>query len=331
MRAGGQQFQGPSNCLWRHSVLSRIMKTEAKTPGMSSTLSRRPAAVVWRAILRSARLVGRTVEQCASDNTPMMAAGLAFYTLLSLAPALWVVVAFAGVVIGRESARAEIVQWTAQTIGLRAADLVGSLAVQVEENSSWATVLGVVSLFFGATLSFGALQDSLNRIWRLKSEDRGFLRGIVGGFFTRRLLAFGVVVAGGLLLLLSLLVAALITAIARFVPDFLPASPLLLESLNFTASLLLMMLLFTAVYRILHQGVFAWHDILVGAFVTALLFAIGKTLIGLYLGSTGVTSVYGAAGSLVLLLLWVYYSAQIFLFGAEFTEVYARSRRSPRQ
>ncbi len=274
---------------------------------------------------RTYKLLRETVDECVKDNTPMLAAGLSFYTLLSMAPALWVLVGITGAIVGRASARGQIMDWTNTAIGQRAAQYVGGVVDKVDTSSSLATVIGLVSMFFGATLVFGALHDSLNLIWEVPPvEGRHWIRG----FFVKRLVGFLVVLLMGVLILATLLVHAAITVAARFVPDFLPAPSFVLQIVTFLIAMVTILLLFAGIYRFLHDATMNWHDVWVGAAVTSVLFAIGKMLIGIYLASAGLSSAYGAAGSLVVLLLWVYYSAQIFLFGAEFTEVYARSRRS---
>jgi len=275
-------------------------------------------------IRNAGRLLWRTIDACQRDDTPFLAAGLSFYTVLSLAPALWLVTAIVGAWAGRESARAQIIKGTTELAGSDAAGFVSRVVDQVEATSSLATVVGLVSMFFGATLAFGSLYDSLNRIWKvIPPPDRGFIRG----YLTKRLLAFVLVLLMGILMLLSLLLTATVAAAARFVPDSLPATGFAIEAINFVISMGLMFVLFAAIYAILHDHNIDNHDVWIGAGVTAVLFAIGKSLLALYLASTGLTSAYGAAGSVVVLLLWVYYSAQIFLFGAEFTELYSRARK----
>ena len=273
------------------------------------------------------KLLWQTIDACQRDNTSLLAASLSFYTLLSLAPALWVVIAFAGAWVGRESARGEVMQWTANMVGGRAASYVGGVLSQVEGTNYVATLVGLLSMFFGASLAFGALYDSLNRIWKVPPRPD---RGIIRGYFTKRFLAFLLVLLVGVLILASLLLTTMVAALARMGAYSFAVPRLLLESINFAIAMGLVMLLFAAIYRILHDTKIAWHDVWIGAAVTAALFAAGKALLSFYLASAGLTSSYGAAGSLVVLLLWVYYSAQIFLFGAEFTEVYAR-RRAGRQ
>jgi membrane protein len=190
-------------------------------------------------------------------------------------------------------------------------------------SSSFATIAGVASLFFGATGAFSALQDALNLIWEVPASARGYIRQ----FFFKRLLSFMAVMMAGLLLLISLLIGAGISAAGRFIPQALPATEFLLQAVSFLVTLVLVTVLFAMLYRILPDSWVAWRDVWTGAAVTALLFSIGKTLIGLYLGHSSSSSPFGAAGSVVVFLLWMYYSAQIFLFGAEFTEVYAVARR----
>jgi membrane protein len=279
---------------------------------------------------RVSALVLQTIDKCQRDNTPMLAAGLSFYAMLSLAPALWIVLAAAGSVIGRESANHVVVQWMTSNLGPNAAQYLADIVDQVNESSRLATIGGGIAVFLGATAAFGALQDSLNRIWHQRdSSDVSFLATIKGatrGFVVRRVFAFLIMLLLGALLLASLLASAALTFVARYVPSNLPAPQLMLEAADFVGSVLLMMLLFGTIYHMLNKKTFGKKGIWTGAAVTAVLFAAGKTLIGLYLGGAGVRSAYGAAGSFVLLLLWIYYSAQILLFGAEFTEVYSRQR-----
>ena len=278
-------------------------------------------------IRKAGRLLWQTIDACQQDNTSLLAASLSFYSLLSLAPALWVVIAVAGAWVGRESARAEVLQWTTNMVGPAAASFIGGVLTQVEASSYIATIVGLVSMFFGASLAFGALYDSLNRIWKVPPRPEGIVHGI-RGYFTKRLLAFLLVLLVGVLILASLLLTTMVAALARMGAYLYPVPRPLLEAVNAAIAMGLVMLLFAAIYRILHDAKIAWHDVWIGAAVTAALFAAGKTLVSLYLSSAGLTSAYGAAGSLVVLLLWIYYSAQIFLFGAEFTEVYSRTRKS---
>jgi membrane protein len=289
-----------------------------------------------RFLSRLGYLLATTVEKCQRDNTPMLAAGLSFYTMLSLAPALWIVVAAAGAFIGRESAHHAVVGWITRNMGSNAAEYFAGVVYQVNESSLLATIGGTIAVFLGATAAFGALQNSLNRIWHQPdTSDSGILaslKGFTRGFVIRQAVAFLIMLLLGGLLVASLFASAALTVLASYVPVNLPAPRVLVTAADFIVSVLLMMLLFGTIYQMLHRKAFGKGGLWTGAAVTAVLFAIGKTLIGLYLGSAGLRSAYGAAGSFVLLLLWVYYSAQILLFGAEFTEVYSRERaRHPRQ
>ena len=266
-----------------------------------------------------------TVERCIKHNTSLLSAALAFYALLSLAPALYFVVAAAGVVIGRSAARDEVMSWSSQMLGSSGAGFIGEVLDRGGSAGSFANIAGLVSLAYGATVAFGALQDALNLIWEVPPRERGYIKQ----FLVKRLVSFLAVMIVGVLLLVSLLTDAITATAARLMPESLPGSTeFLLHAANFTASLILVTILFALLYRILPDSWVAWRDVWTGAAITALLFATGKALIGLYLGHSTTSTPFGAAGSVVIFLLWVYYSAQIFLFGAEFTEVYAVARRA---
>jgi membrane protein len=278
---------------------------------------------VQRRILTTAGLFREAFERCFKHNTSLLSAALAFYALLSLAPAIYFVVAAAGVVIGRRAARGEVIAWAIQMLGSNGASLIGEV-LDRGRGGSFATIAGIVSLAYGATVVFGALQDALNLVWEVPPPDRGYIKQ----FFFKRLVSFVAVMIVGVLLLISLLTDAVISAAGKFMPQALPATEFLLQATNFTVSFALVTVLFALLYRVLPDSWVAWQDVWTGAAITALLFSIGKALIGLYLGHTTTGSPFGAAGSVVIFLLWVYYSAQIFLFGAEFTEVYAVARRA---
>lgn len=266
----------------------------------------------------------QTIERCVKHNTSLLSGALAFYALLSLAPALYFVVAAAGMVIGRREARGEVIEWATQMIGPGGSAFIGGVLDRDGMGSSFANIAGVASLVVGVSGAFGALQDALNLIWEVPPVERGYIKQ----FFFKRLMSFVAVTIAGLLLLIALLIGAMISAAGKFMPQALPATEFLLQAANFAVSLALVTVLFAMLYRILPDSWVAWRDVWTGAAVTALLFSIGKTLIGLYLGHSTSSSPFGTAGSVVVFLLWVYYSAQIFLFGAEFTEVYAVARRA---
>ena len=231
----------------------------------------------------------------------MLSAALAFYGLLSLAPALYFITSAAGIIIGRRAARGQVLAWATQMVGSGGSRLIGDLLDRSSKNGSFATIAGVVSLAYGATVVFGALQDSLNRVWEVPPTERGFIKQ----FFFKRLVSFVAVMIVGVLLLVSLMIDAIISAAGKFVPESLPGSPFFLQTANFVASLVLVTILFGLLYRVLPDSWVAWHDVWTGAAITALMFSTGKALIGLYLGHTTTGSPFGAAGSIVIFLLWV--------------------------
>ncbi len=286
-----------------------------------------------RALRRFGILLAQTVDKCARDNTSFLAGSISFYSMLSIAPALWIVIAITGALVGQRSARAAVLNWVAQNIGTLGAKYIETVIDQVNESSRLATIGGTFAVFLGATAAFAALQNSLARIWNLPDDPVvGFwpgLRDFVRNFFTTRLLGFVAMFISGLLLVCSLFAGALLSFAEHYMPASLPAPQLLLDAGHFLISLILMLLMFAAVYFLLHRQSFATGEIWVGATVTAILFAIGNAVISPYLGRSGPRSAYGAAGAFVLLLLWIYYSAQIFLFGAAFTEVYSRYCKQP--
>jgi membrane protein len=255
------------------------------------------------------------------DNAPRLGAALAYYTLFSLSPLLIIAVAIAGLIFGREAAQGHIV---AQIEGLVGHD--GAVAVQAMIESARkpasgiiASLFGLLTLLAGATGLFAELQAALNTIWEVPDQPG---RGVVG-ILKNRFLSFAMVLGMGFLLLVSLLVSAGLAAAGHFVGGLLPAGASLGQVVNFLVSILVTTLLFAMIYKYLPNVTIAWNDVWIGATATALLFTAGKFLIGLYLGTSSVTSAYGAASSLVIILIWVYYSAQIFLLGAEFTQIYA--------
>lgn len=286
-----------------------------------------------RILRRFGSLIAQTVDKCARDNTAFLAGSISFYSMLSLTPALWVVIAVAGSLVGQDSARSAVMDWVSQNIGYLGARYLETAIDQVNESSRLATIGGAVAMFLGATAAFAALRNSLAVVWNLPStETPGFwasLGAFAKNFFTTRLLAVAAMLVFGVLLVCSLFIGALLEFLERYVPAALPAPGLILDLAHFLVSYAFMMLMFAAVYHLLHRKSFDRSEIWVGAGLTAFLFAIGNSVIGPYLGGAAVRSAYGAAGAFVLVLLWVYYSAQIFLFGAAFTEVYARSSKSP--
>jgi membrane protein len=255
------------------------------------------------------------------DKAPRLGAALAYYTIFSLAPLLVIVIGVAAFVFGREAAQGEVLGQLQGLLGEAGAQAIQGMiqnASQSKTTGAFATVIGVATLLFGASGVFGELQDALNTVWGVKPKPG---RGILGTI-KQRFLSFAMVAGIAFLLLVSLTVSAALAAVGKFTEGLLPTE--ILHVVNFVTSFAVITLLFAMIYKLLPDARIAWSDVWIGAAVTALLFTIGKFAIGLYLGKSSVASAYGAAGSLVILLVWIYYSAQILFFGAEFTEVYAR-------
>ena len=256
-----------------------------------------------------------------NDNVPRLGASLSFYTLFAMAPVLVVSIAIAGLAFGEEAVRGEVVTQMRGLVGEEGARAVQTMlqAASKERESRIATVLGLFTLFIGATGAFLELQTAINGIWRVKPKEGGhWLKELV----MQRLISFGLVIGVGFLLLVSLLVSAALAALHRYMGVTFPGLAELWQAANVLVSFGIITVLFAMIYRILPDRDLAWRDVWVGAMVTAGLFSIGKFAIGLYLGTSGLASTYGAAGSVVVLLLWVYYSSQVVLLGAEFTRAW---------
>ncbi|MBT2305148.1 YihY/virulence factor BrkB family protein [Variovorax paradoxus] len=256
------------------------------------------------------------------DFAPSMGAAIAYYTMFSLAPLLVIVIAIAGALFGREAVQGEIVAQLSDLIGEEGAIAVQGLVRSASEpgKSLMAGLISSAVLLVGATTVFAELQNALDRIWHVPEKDKP---SGVWAVLRARLLSFGLILGLAFLLMVSLLVSAGVAVFGTWAGDLLPGLELLLQGLNALISLSVTTLLFAMIFKFMPTARIAWRDVWVGAAVTAVLFEIGKLLIGLYLGKSGFTESLAAAGSLVVLLAWVYYAAQIFLLGAEFTKVYA--------
>ena len=267
-------------------------------------------------------LTRKSVEAWVDDYAPSMGAALAYYTLFSIAPLLIIAIAVAGLVFGQEAARGEIVVQIQGLIGREGAIAVQSLLKSANEPAQgiFLTVVSIITLVIGATTVFAELQSDLDRIWRVPAPAKG---NDIWILLRTRLLSFGLVLGLGFLLLISLVISAAIAAFGKWWDGVFEGWEALLQAINFGISFAITTLLFALIYKLMPRASIAWRDVWVGAGVTALLFEIGKFFIGLYLGKTSVASGFGAAGSLVVLLVWVYFAAQIFLLGAEFTWVYS--------
>jgi membrane protein len=261
-------------------------------------------------------------REFSNDDALTLGAALAYYTVFSLAPLLVLSIAIAGLVFGRAAAQGQIVAQISDVLGPAGAGTIEDMIERASQPASGlvATVASLATMIFGASGVFGQLQSSLNRIWGAETIRRTG----VAGQLQRRLLSFTMILGIGFLLLVSLGLSAVLSGVHQLVNRVFPVLGDFLPVGNFALSFALVTALFAMIFKLLPDARIEWRDVWLGAAVTALLFTIGKALIGLYLGRAGVTSVYGAAGSLVLVLLWVYYSAQLLFLGAEFTEVYSR-------
>jgi membrane protein len=263
------------------------------------------------------------------DNAPRLGASLAYYTLFAIAPVLLVAIAIAGFVFGEQAVRGEIVGQLAELVGPQGAVAVQTLLEGASQHRSGvlATTIGGVTFVLAATGAFLELQTALNTIWRVTANPGLNFRAYV----MDRVRSFGLVIAIGFLLVVSLAVSAALAALGSWLGRRGPALPWLWNSVDVLVSLAGISALFAILYRYLPDVRLRWRDVAVGAFVTALLFTVGKFAIGFYLGHSSMASSYGAAGSVLVLLLWVYYSTQIVLLGAEFTRIYTRREgRRPR-
>lgn len=269
-----------------------------------------------------ARIVGKSVLAWFDHNASSLGAALAFYTIFSVAPILIIAVAIAGYVFGADAAQTEVLAQLRALTGDAGATAIRELltSAHYSDKKGMAAAIGIVTLVVGATSVFGELQNALERIWETPppAKSVGWWR-----FARGRVLSVGMVLGVGFLLLVSLVGSAALAAFGGWLGAFLPQLKIVLSLLDLVVSFGMTVLLFALIYRYVPREAIPWGDVWIGAAVTALLFTIGKSLIGVYLGKSSFNSAYGAAGSLIVLLLWIYYSAQIFLFGAEFTRVFA--------
>ena len=268
-------------------------------------------------------LLKETFSEWQQDKASRLAAALSYYTIFSLPPLLLIAVAVAGFFLGRQAVRQELIAQVSSAIGEAGAQAIGVML----DGAGWdtgastlATVVGVATLLFGATGAFAQLQEALDTIWDVAPRPDAGPWGMVRS----RLLSFSMVLVVAFLLLIALALSTALSAADSYLETILPGLVVLARILNLVISFAVITLLFAAIYKVLPDVEIEWSDVWIGAAATAVLFTVGKYLLGLYLGRTGVSSAYGAAGALVLILLWIYYSAQILFLGAEFTQVYAR-------
>jgi membrane protein len=275
--------------------------------------------------LRSARvlwvLLRATFDEWSEDNALRLGAALAYYTIFSLAPLLIIVIAIGGVFFGHEAAQGRLMDEISGMVGPQSAQAIAGMVEEASKPAKGliASLVSIAAIVLGATGVFGELQSGLNKIWDVAPQATTWR-----SLLHHRLTSFGLVFGMGFLLLVSLVIGAIVSALDTWFAAHMPIFQVVLEIGHFVLSFTVVTLLFAMIFKMLPDVAITWGDVAVGATATALLFTVGQFLIGLYLGRSTVGSVYGAAGSLVVILLWVYYSSQILFFGAEFTQVYAR-------
>ena len=306
---------------------SEEVTSDAKDAEPATTTPPRPkfeqTSASW--IGREWQIVRAAANAWMDDYAPSMGAALSYYTLFSLAPLLVLVIAIAGMVFGQDAAQGAIIAQLQGIMGQDGATAVQDLLKAAREPSTGivASIVGGFLLLLGATAIFAELQTDLDRIWQVPAKDKP---SGIWGWLRSRVLSFGLVLGFAFMLMISLVVSAALAATSEWLGGGNAAESVLASGLNFIVSFALFTVLFAMIYKIMPTAKISWHDVWMGSAVTALLFNIGKSLIGLYLAKSSVASGFGAAGSFVILVAWFYYSAQIFLFGAEYTWVYANSK-----
>ncbi|MFN0172715.1 MAG: YihY/virulence factor BrkB family protein [Bryobacteraceae bacterium] len=277
------------------------------------------------------KLLGTALKAWFEHNAPRLGASLAFYTILSLAPLLIVVIAVAGLIFGREAAESQVVWQIQDLVGRQGAEVVRQMISGARRPASGllATTLGLLFLLFGATTVVADLRDALNTIWDVPSREGGALGGVLR-ILNERLFYLAIILGVGLLLLASLIGNAWLAPTGWFFRGLLPLPVFLQQAVSSAVSFLVITGLFSLVYKVMPDVSLEWRDVAPGAVFTSLLFLLGKNVIGLYLVKTSIASTFGPAGPLVVLLVWVYFSAQIFFLGAEVTQVFARNYGSRR-
>ena len=277
-------------------------------------------------------LIKATFKAWLADYAPSMGAALAYYTVFSIAPLLLIVIAVAGLVFGADAVRGEIVGQLATMMGRSGAQAIEGLLQSVSKpaDSLLATAIGLLLLLVGATTVFGELQDALDRIWRAPPKPESEQKNGLWMLLRTRLLSFGMILGIGFLLMISLVFSAGLAALGRWWSPLLSGWSVLAYSIDILLGFGLTSVVFAMIYKLMPKVRVSWRDVITGSLVTAFMFTIGKHAISLYIANSSVTSGFGAAGSLVVVLVWVYYSAQIFLLGAEFTWAYSHSWGSRR-
>jgi len=268
-------------------------------------------------------LIKETFLEWNDDDAPLLSAALAYYTALSIAPLIIVIVAIVGIIAGQSNIQSQITEQIEVTIGSGAAEIISDLIDNMSQPNQgiFASIIGFVILLFGALSLFNHLQTAIDKIWNVTVPDDV---NVIKGFLRDKLLSFGMMLIIGFLLLVSLSISTLLSFLDSFLLSLLPRTEYILRILNAVLSFGITTILFALIYKFLPHAEVQWIDVWIGSIVTSILFTLGQTILGLYLGNSAIQSTYGAAGAFVVLLVWVYYSAQIVLFGAEFTQVFAK-------
>jgi len=306
----------------RTQIILEPNGTEVATAAGGARRYRKPIrSIRWRDVQS---ILGESFEGWTKHNAPRLGAALSFYTLLSIAPLLLVLVAVVGLTLGRQSAEADVIRQVQALMGVEGATIAQSL-LEGSRNTAhgiMATAFGVLILLFGASGVMIELRDALNTIWEVPTRELSGLK-LISSFVKERLFSFALVLAVGFVLVVSLAISTWIAALGVFTASILPAYEVIMRVVNFVAPFCVITVLFSAIYKVLPDTRIEWRDVTLGGAVTSLLFSIGKLALGIYLGKATFASTYGAAASIIILILWVYYSAQIFFLGAEFTKVFA--------
>jgi membrane protein len=286
----------------------------AETPGSLSGNKFFHLKAVWD-------FLGEVYNEWWRDNAMTLGAALAFYTAFSMAPLLIIVIAIFGFILGEHTVQAEIIKRVQEMIGPQGANAVKTMVQAAYRPGSglWATIIGIAVILFGSTSALVMLKQALNIVWEAKPNPDAPLWNMV----KERLLSFIMILLIGFLLVLSLLLSVALSFVTGFFHQVLPIPPVVMQVADLVISVLLITLLFALIYKVLPDVEIAWTDVWIGSAITAVLFTLGKFLFSLYLGRSSISSAYGAASSLAIILMWVYYSAQIFFIGAEITQVYA--------
>jgi membrane protein len=278
-------------------------------------------------------LLMETFREWSDDKASRLAAALSYYTVISLPALVILIIALAGTILGEDAARGHVIAELRSLLGDQGAASIQEMissAAHTEAKTRWASILSSVTLAFGATAVVIQLQDALNTIWKVQAKPGNYIRS----FIFKRILSIGMILSIGFLLLVSLVVSAALSAFSDYIGSLTPGLEIFWPAIDFSVSTILISGLFTLMFKYLPDAEISWNDVFSGAILTSLLFNIGKLLIGLYLGNSEIGSAYGAPGSLVILLVWIYYSTQTFFLGAEFTQVYAKhhgSRLKPQE